>query len=67
LEWHSQGRLRKVLTIARSERIQFLVVDENIDEFSPGFWEKIEAKDLVLLKEFHDRKLKIAVFRIIYP
>jgi 4-amino-4-deoxy-L-arabinose transferase-like glycosyltransferase len=57
----------EVLETARSLGVRYLVIDENIDELSSGFYEKIRDKDLVLLKELKEERQKIAIFEIIYP
>lgn len=57
----------EVLKTARSIGVQYLVIDENIEELSSGFLEKIKDKDLVLLKELRVKSQKITIFEIIYP
>ncbi len=56
----------EVLKTARSTGVQYLVIDENIEELSSGFWEKIKDTDLVLLKELRMKSQKITIFEIIY-
>jgi 4-amino-4-deoxy-L-arabinose transferase-like glycosyltransferase len=58
----------EILRKARSNEVRYLVIDESIEEDSPGFFEKIKKEDLVLLKEFKDNKgRRMVVFEIVYP
>jgi hypothetical protein len=57
----------EVLITARSMGVRYVVVDENIDALSPGFWKNIEDKDLVVLKKLEAEEQKTAIFEIIYP
>jgi hypothetical protein len=68
-EWAGipEKNYEEVLNTARSMGVQYLVIDENIEELSTGFWEKIKDKDLVLLKELTEGSRKIAIFKVIYP
>ena len=61
------GNYENILRVARSSKVQYLVIDEKIDELSPGFYKMIREKDMVLLKEFRGKKEWILIFRIIYP
>jgi hypothetical protein len=69
LEWNKipMKNYEEVLKAARSTGVQYLVIAENIVELSPGFWEKIKDRDLVLLKELKAGRQKEAIFKIIYP
>jgi 4-amino-4-deoxy-L-arabinose transferase-like glycosyltransferase len=58
----------EILRKARSKEVRYLILDGNIEEDSPGFFEKIKKEDLILLKEFKDKKgRRMVVFEIVYP
>ena len=57
----------EVLMIARSNEVRYLVLDEDIDERSPGFWGKLKEEDLILFKAWNEEGQKIAIFEIVYP
>jgi hypothetical protein len=57
----------EVLKIARSNGVRYLVLDEDIEERSPGFWEKLKKKDLILFKDWNEEGQKIVIFEIVYP
>jgi len=57
----------KILTVARSKEVRYLILDDSIEKDSPGFSEKIKGEDLILLKEFKDKDRRMVVFEIVYP
>jgi 4-amino-4-deoxy-L-arabinose transferase-like glycosyltransferase len=57
----------EVLKIARSNGVRYLVLDEDVDERSPGFLEKLKEEDLILFKAWDEEGQKIAIFEIVYP
>jgi 4-amino-4-deoxy-L-arabinose transferase-like glycosyltransferase len=58
----------EILSVARSKKVRYLILDDSIEKGSPGFSEKIKEEDLILLKEFKDDKgRRMAVFQIVYP
>jgi hypothetical protein len=57
----------EVLKIARSNGVRCLVLDEDVDERSPGFLEKLKEEDLILFKAWDEEGQKIAIFEIVYP
>jgi hypothetical protein len=61
-----EGSYEKVLGVARSKGIQYLVLDEDIEKDSPGFWGQIKEKDLILLKELKAENQRLAIFKIVY-
>jgi hypothetical protein len=57
-----------ILQEARSQEVRYLVLDRKVEKNSPGFSEKIQEEDLILLKEFRDHKgRRMVVYEIIYP
>ena len=56
----------KILKDARSKGVQYLIIDGNIEEDSPGFWGKIKEEDLILIKDFKDKDRRMVVFEIVY-
>jgi hypothetical protein len=56
----------EVLRVARLHGVQYLILSEDIEEDSPGFWGKIEEKDLALLKEFKRKNQSMSIFKIFY-
>jgi hypothetical protein len=60
------GGYEKVLRVARSKGVKYLVIDDAIEKDSPGFLEKIKEKDLILLKDLKRKKQKMVIFEIIY-
>ncbi len=57
----------EVLRIARSNGIRYLVLDEDVEKRSQGFWEKLRDEDLTLLKDWNKQDQKIVIFEIVYP
>jgi hypothetical protein len=57
----------EVLKIARSKGARYLVLDEDTEERSPGFWGKLKKEDLILLKDWNEQDQKIVIFEIVYP
>jgi 4-amino-4-deoxy-L-arabinose transferase-like glycosyltransferase len=57
----------EILSLARSKKVRYLVIDESIVRDSPGFLEKINEKDLILLKEFKDKDRSMVIFEVVYP
>jgi len=58
----------EILREARSKEVRYLILDETIEKNLPGFSEKIKEENLILLKEFRDRKgRRMVLFEIIYP
>ncbi len=58
----------EILREARSKEVRSLILDETIEKNLLGFSEKIREEDLILLREFRDRKgRRMVVFEIIYP
>ncbi|NWG04158.1 MAG: glycosyltransferase family 39 protein [Syntrophaceae bacterium] len=57
----------EILQIARSKGVGYLVLDENTEERSPGFWGEFKKEDLILLKTWDKENQKIVVYEIIYP
>ena len=69
MEWTGiPGRnYRSILETARTNKVQYLVIDEKIDEISPHFYKKIQENDLTLLKELKTEDGQDLIFKIIYP
>ncbi len=57
----------KILMVARSHGVEYLVVDDNIDQDSPGFWKNLKEEDLILLKDLKRGDQRMAVFEVVYP
>ncbi len=68
LEWSGipKGSYEEILKTARSKGVQYLVIDEDIDEVSPGFLANIREADLVLVKELRGKRQKMAIFKVVY-
>ncbi len=56
-----------ILRVARSRAVKFLVVDEDIDKYSPDFWKNLKGEDLILLKDLKRGRQRMAVFEVVYP
>lgn len=56
-----------VLEEARSKRVQYLVIDEDMQKESPGFMEKTKRGDLVLIKEWKGKRQNVLLFQMVYP
>ncbi len=56
----------KILEIARSNGVKYLVIDEDIDQSSPGFWKNLKEEDLILLKDLKRKDQRMAVFEVVY-
>jgi len=57
----------EVLKIARASGVKYLVLDEDIEEYSPGIWGKLNEKDLILLKDMKRKQWRMVIFEIVYP
>jgi 4-amino-4-deoxy-L-arabinose transferase-like glycosyltransferase len=57
----------EILSLARSKKVRYLVIDESIVKDSPGFLEKINEKDLILLNEFKDKNRSMVIYEVVYP
>ncbi len=56
----------EVLAVARCNGVQYLIVDEDIEQESPGFLREMKKEDLVFLKDFETEKRRMAIFKIVY-
>ena len=56
----------EVLRVARLNGVQYLILSEDIEEDSPGFWGKMKEKDLTLLKDFERKNQRMSIFKIFY-
>jgi 4-amino-4-deoxy-L-arabinose transferase-like glycosyltransferase len=61
-----KGSYEKILEIARSDGVKYLVVDEDIEKRSPGFWGKLDEKDLILINDIREKKRRMVIFEIVY-
>jgi hypothetical protein len=58
----------EILLEARSKEVRYFVLDESIEQNSPSFSGKIKKEDLVLLKEFRDKRgRRMVVYEIVCP
>ena len=57
----------KILETARSNKIQYMIIDESIEKESPGFWRNIKKEDLMLLKDWKHKTQSLVIFKIVYP
>jgi 4-amino-4-deoxy-L-arabinose transferase-like glycosyltransferase len=62
-----QGSYEEIIETARSNGVQYLVIDEKIEEDSPGFWEKIGQGNLIPLLDLRRKNRRMVVFQIGYP
>jgi 4-amino-4-deoxy-L-arabinose transferase-like glycosyltransferase len=56
----------EVLKAARFNGVQYLIINEHIEEDSPGFLGKMEEKDLILLKDLKRKNQRMAIFKVVY-
>jgi hypothetical protein len=56
----------EVLRVARLNGVQYLILSEDIEEDSRGFWGKMKEKDLTLLKDFERKNQRMSIFKIFY-
>jgi 4-amino-4-deoxy-L-arabinose transferase-like glycosyltransferase len=56
----------EVLRVARLNGVQYLILNEDIEEDSPGFLGKMKEKDLTLLKDFKRKNQRMSIFKIFY-
>jgi 4-amino-4-deoxy-L-arabinose transferase-like glycosyltransferase len=61
-----KGSYEKILEKARSDGAKYLVVDEDIEKRSPGFWGKLDEKDLILINDIREKKRRMVIFEIVY-
>ena len=62
-----QGSYEEIIETARSNGVQYLVIDEKIEEDSPGFWGKLRQGNLVSLLDLRRKNRRMVVFQIEYP
>jgi 4-amino-4-deoxy-L-arabinose transferase-like glycosyltransferase len=62
-----KGSYEKILERARFDGATYLIVDENVEKRSPGFWGKLDEKDLILIKEIRKKNWRMVIFEIVYP
>jgi hypothetical protein len=62
-----QGDYQEILREARSQKVQYLAIDEDIEKDSPGFMEKSKQGDLVSVFDLKRKDRRIMVFEIVYP
>jgi len=62
-----QGDYQEILREARSQKVQYLAIDEDIEKDSPGFMEKSKQGDLVSVFDLKRKNRRIMVFEIVYP
>ena len=55
-----------VLNVARFNEVQYLIIDEDIEQDSPGFLKKMKEEDLILLKDLKTKNRRMAIFKIVY-
>jgi hypothetical protein len=56
----------EVLRAARFNGVQYLIIDENLEQDSPGFLEKMKEEDLILMKDLKTKNQRMAIFKIVY-
>jgi hypothetical protein len=54
-----------VLREARLKEVRYLVVDDEIESLSPGFWKDLKREDLVPVKEFRKNDQRIIIFELV--
>ena len=57
----------EVLEKARAQKVQFLIVDEDMEKELPGFMERTRKGDLVLLKEWKGSGKSVTLFQMVRP
>ena len=62
-----QGSYEEIIETARSNGVQYLVIDEKIEEDSPGFWEKVRRGNLIQLLDYKRENRRMVIFQIDYP
>ena len=62
-----QENYERILKVARSHGVKYLIVDDDIDKNSPGFWKNLKGEDLILLKDLKREDQRMAVFEVVYP
>lgn len=60
------GAYEVIIGEARAKGVRYLVVEEDIEKVSPGFWEKINEEDLIPLGEFKNKDQRMTIFEIVY-
>jgi ActR/RegA family two-component response regulator len=62
-----QGSYEEIIETARSNGVQYLVIDEKIEEDSSGFWVKLRQGNLVPLLDLRRKNRRMVVYQISYP
>ena len=61
------GSYEEIQKVARSQQVQYLVVDETIEKDFPDFWEKSKEGHWVPLLDLKRKNRRMVVFQIDYP
>jgi 4-amino-4-deoxy-L-arabinose transferase-like glycosyltransferase len=61
-----EGNYGEILQVARSNGVRYLIIDEEIEKDSPGFWDKLKGKELIFLKDLKKNDQRMVVFEIVY-
>ena len=56
-----------IIEMAHSNGVQYLVIDEKIEEDTPGFWEKVKQGNLIQLLDYKRENRRMVIFQINYP
>ena len=62
-----EATVDEVLEKARSEKIQYLVVDGDMEKELPGFMERAKKGNLVLIKEWKGKQGNVTLFQMVPP
>jgi hypothetical protein len=59
-----RGSYEEILASARSNGVRYLIVDDEIEEESPGFLKRIKEEDLTPIKEWRRKSQRLVIYEI---
>ena len=62
-----QESYEMIINTARSNGVQYLIVDEDIEKESPGFLGNMKKEDLIPLKDWKRKNQSLVIFKIVHP
>jgi 4-amino-4-deoxy-L-arabinose transferase-like glycosyltransferase len=61
------GAYEVILGEARPKGVRYLVVEEDIEKISPGFWETSRREDIIPVREFKKKDQRVTIFELVEP
>ena len=62
-----RGSYQEILATARANGVRYLIVDDEIEEDSPGFLKEIRQEDLTPVKEWKRKAQRLVIYEVLFP